>query len=152
MKVSGYGTIGSTSNTSKKQGASSVGNFSDLLSASEAAETAHTGGTSDIAATSALNNLLALQEISEQDVQRRKLLQQGKNMLDVLEQLRRQILSGTMPASMLQDLGRQLSLQKQEVMDPALIEIIEDIELRTAVELAKLEMAFQPPAPTPHHS
>ncbi len=63
-------------------------------------------------------------------------------MLDVLEELRRRLLTGTLPMSVLLDLKRNISLQKQMTNDPALTGVIEDIELRAAVELAKLETAM----------
>jgi hypothetical protein len=43
---------------------------------------------------------------------------------------------------MLQDLSRHLSVQRQHLNDPRLMEVMDDIELRVAVELAKLENAF----------
>lgn len=141
MKITGFGTVSSTNNVNKKRGVGASGLFSDLLSASESADNAPASATGDVVATSGLNNLLALQEISEDDVHKRKLVKHGHSMLDSLEQLRRQILMGTVPGQTLLDISRQLSLQKQTVLDPRLIDIIEDIELRTAVELAKLEMA-----------
>ena len=50
----------------------------------------------------------------------KKLIQRGNSMLDTLEQLRRRLLLGTLPPHVLLDLGRQLSIQKQTVMDPKL--------------------------------
>jgi hypothetical protein len=141
MKITGYGTIGSTTGPTKRSGVSPTSSFADVLAATEAENAAPASSLTDVAATAALNNLLALQEISEEDVKRKKLAQQGKNMLDSLEKLRMQLLAGTVPAHTMQELSRQLSLQKQEVIDPQLRAIIDDIELRTAVELAKLEAA-----------
>ncbi len=139
-KVSGYGSIGGAGAIKKRGEASPAGNFADLLAASGAEESGAVSATGDVAAA-ALSNLLALQEISEEDIQRRKLVQQGKTMLEVLENLRRQLLIGTLPPHLLQDLNRQLSLHRQKTADPQLNALIEDIELRAAVELAKLEMA-----------
>src|SRR5438132_987314 len=125
MKVTGYGSINSANSTGKRRGSAAVGGFADLLAATEAGDMSASAPVSDTAATSALSNLLSLQEISEEDVQRKKLVQQGKNILDVLENLRRQLLIGTMPPHILQDLSRQLSVQKQLVNDPKLNALIE---------------------------
>ena len=141
MKVSGYGSIRPGSGSKKTSGTSSTSSFADLLALTGSEETQTASPLGDVAATSALSNLLSLQEISEEDVRRKKLLQQGKNMLDVLEQLRQQLLMGAIPAHMMQDLARQLSVEKEKTLDPAMNELIEDIELRLAVELAKLDMA-----------
>lgn len=141
MKITGYGTIGNSSGVNKKRGTAVAGLFSDILSAAEAQESASTSAASDVAAAAALNNLLALQEISEEDVYKRKMVQHGHSMLDALEKLRRQILNGVVAPHTLQDIGRQLAMQRQSVSDPQLLAIMDDIELRAAVELAKLEMA-----------
>jgi len=142
MKITGYGSITGAGPAKKRGEVSQAGNFSDLLAASGTEESTAVSATGDVAAA-ALSNLLALQEISEEDIQRRKLMQQGKNLVDVLERLRQQLLIGTLPRHLLQDLSRQLSLHKQKTPDPELNALIEDIELRAAVELAKLEMALK---------
>lgn len=140
MKITGYSPIRSTGIT-RNRGAGASGVFADLLSASEAPDASQTGAVGDVSAAAALNNLLALQEISEEDVQRRKLMQQGHAILDVLENLRRQLLTGVVPQHSLTEIHRHLAMQKHRIADPKLLAIIEDIELRAAVELAKLEMA-----------
>ena len=141
MKISGFGSIDSTSATGKKRATNSTGSFADLLAAAESGDVAHAAPTSDVAAA-ALTNLLALQEISEEDIKRKKLVQQGNNMLDTLEQLRQRLLMGTLSHQVLLDINRQISVQKQMSMDPRINEIIEEIELRAAVELAKLQQAI----------
>jgi ketol-acid reductoisomerase len=141
MKITGFGTISSNSGVSKRTRTGGTSGFADLLSTAEAADVEKAGATSDVAAPSGITSLLALQEISEEDVQRRKTVQHGHNMLDELEKLRRQLLMGEIAPHMLGDIARQLAVQKQNIGDPRLVAIMEDIELRTAVELAKLEMA-----------
>lgn len=144
-KITGYGSVKSTGNVKRRGGTSPVKPFSELLAAAETDDTAAVSSLSNVAATSAISNMLLLQEISDEDVRRRKLAQQGKNMLDELENLRGDLLMGIIPVGRLQGLARQLSIQKQEVADPKLAAIIDDIELRVAVELAKLEMAAKAP-------
>jgi hypothetical protein len=141
MKISGYGNIRPGSGSKKTDKTSSSSSFADILALSETDEKDATVPVSDVAATSALSNLLSLQEISEEDIKRKRLVQQGQNMLDTLEKLRQQLLIGAIPGHMLQDLSRQLSIEKQMTNDPAMNNVIEEIELRLAVELAKLEVA-----------
>ncbi|MDE3038374.1 MAG: flagellar assembly protein FliX [Pseudomonadota bacterium] len=143
MKITGYGSITPSSTVKKSGGVSRIGNFANILATSETSETVSSVPTGDVAVTD-LSNLLALQEISEEDIRRRKLAQQGKGIIDVLEGLRRQLLVGTLPPRLLHDLRRQIELRKQLVNDPTLTAIVEDIELRAAVELAKLEAALHP--------
>lgn len=146
MKIKGYGNIRGTGSSKSTSKTSSSNSFADLLALSESSESQAATPVSDISATSSLSNLLSLQEISEEDIKRKKLLQQGKNMLDTLENLRQQLLIGTIPAHMLQDLNRQIMLEKQMTADPQVNDLIEEIELRLAVELAKLEHARQRPS------
>lgn len=139
MKVTGYGSIKSATNLRRKDGASSAGTFSELL---DAAATEGPSGPTGITGTAALGNLLALQEISEEERKRERLVKKGKTMLDSLDRLRSQLLIGEIPSHMLVELAQNLSQQKEGVVDPGLLSVIEDIELRVAVELAKLEMSF----------
>jgi hypothetical protein len=137
-KITGYGPVRPGSGAKGKQSVSGTSSFADILSAA----TEETSASVPISATNPVGNMLALQEVTDEEVRRKRLVRQGHDMLDVLETLRRKLLEGSIPADMLQALERQLSAQKQNVMDPALRELIDDIELRLAVELAKLENAL----------
>lgn len=146
MKITEYGSIRSAADLRRKakSGSATAASFADLLADAEGPAAPEAAG--DVAATSAVSNMLALQEISEEEAQRRKLIQKGKTLLDSLEKLRHQLLIGAVPRHTLQELTRNLSIQRQQVSDPRLIGLIDDIELRAAVELAKLEMAAGHPA------
>lgn len=142
MKVNGYGIIKPGSNVRRAGSTSNTSSFSDVLSAAQAEGGLSAAEASEVASSASLGGLLALQEISEEERRRQKLVKQGKNMLDTLESLRQRLLIGEIPARMLPELEASLSAQKEGITDPKLLEIIEDIELRVAVELAKLEMSF----------
>lgn len=142
MKVSGYGIIKPGSNVRRRTGTSAASSFSDVLGAAQSEGAFSASEVSEPSATASLGNLLALQEISEEERRRERLVKQGKTMLDALETLRQRLLMGEIPAHMLNQLETSLAAQKEGVSDPNLLMIIEDIELRVAVELAKLEMSF----------
>lgn len=141
IKITEYAPIKSSSGPRKKGSAAAAG-FSDLLDASASASS-EIAATADIVPTAGISHLLAFQEISDDEVARKKQLQHGNNTLESLDKLRRQLLMGEVPIQTLRDLERQLAQQKQQSNDPALNALIDDIELRAAVELAKLEMAAQ---------
>ncbi len=84
---------------------------------------------------------LGLQEVSEDEVERKRAMKKGKSMIDALEQLRDSMLMGTLSPSTIRQLESVLSEQRATVTDPRLTSILADIEVRTAVELAKLERA-----------
>ena len=89
-------------------------------------------------APAAMSSLLALQEVPEEYLNRKKLLQQGNNMLDTLDKLHRQLLMGPITFQTLRNIEQEIATQKQTVDDPKLLEIIAEIELRAAVEADKL--------------
>jgi len=113
--------------------------FSDHLSKTE-------DGGSEVAATSgvvgvtALSALLGAQEVDEdgERASRRQLAQRGADLLDKLEEIRRDILAGAVPRERLENLAQSLRQRRVQVTDPRLMEIIDEIELRAAVEIAKL--------------
>lgn len=142
MKITEYGAIRTAADIKRRKlGSTSSANFADFLEASTTDDASATASLSDVAATSGVTNMLALQEITEEELSRKKLVQKGRDLLDSLERLRHQLLIGGVPVAVLQELSGRLSLQRQMVNDPQLLAIIDDIELRAAVELAKLEQA-----------
>jgi hypothetical protein len=65
------------------------------------------------------------------------LAQHGVDILDKLEEIRRDLLAGGIPRERLENLAQTLRARRAHVSDPRLIEIIDEIELRAAVEIAK---------------
>ena len=82
--------------------------------------------------------LLAAQELPDDLAERRKGRRRGETILQQLDEIRLGLLSGTIPAAQLGALARVVRDQRDQVMDPRLREILGEIELRAAVELAKL--------------
>jgi hypothetical protein len=92
-----------------------------------------TGG----AALGGLNAILALQEVPDPSSRRRRALQRGEDLLDQLERIRMGLLSGTLSREQLRRIGLLLEERRESLDDPALAEVLAEIELRAAVELAK---------------
>jgi Class II flagellar assembly regulator len=87
-----------------------------------------------------IDALLLIREQDQQKERRRRSVRRGQGMLDVLDELKLGVLSGRVPA----DLSARLRLSLRDegaVGDPALDSIVEAIELRAEVELAKLKQA-----------
>jgi Class II flagellar assembly regulator len=143
MKITEYSPVTKTSATTrKKELASSAGaGFLGLLSASEVEGAAPTNPMADVLPSSSMNALLSLQEMPDDELARRKAVQESRGTIEALETLRIGLLTGSIPEHLLQTLTNVVALQKQRVDDPRLMSLIEDIELRAAVELAKLERA-----------
>jgi hypothetical protein len=86
-----------------------------------------------------INSLLALQEVEDPTARRRRAAQRGDRLLDRLDDIRRGLLAGLLPQATLAQLRQELKEARAETLDPRLDEVLAEIELRAAVELAKLE-------------
>ena len=87
----------------------------------------------------AVDALLALQEAPDAARGRAKGVARAEDMLSLLEDVRRGILLGAIPKAKLQQLARLARQGREGFIDPALDAILDEIELRAEVELAKLE-------------
>lgn len=75
---------------------------------------------------------------STEKEKKRKNIQWGNDLLDQLESLRSNLLTGNISHKDLIKLSHSLNTKKENITDPQLHEIIREIEIRVAVELAKL--------------
>jgi len=64
----------------------------------------------------------------------------AEDMLDRLEELRLGLLAGEIPREKLESLERLVQEQRGAVSDPRLSDLLDEIELRARVELAKLDI------------
>jgi hypothetical protein len=87
-----------------------------------------------------LASLLALQEIDDPLQRRREGFRRGSRLLDHLDEIRRGLLAGAISRESLAGLRQELKDARAMTLDPGLDEILAEIELRAAVELAKLEV------------
>ena len=110
--------------------------FAAADSAGAAQEAAHSAPAANVAP------FLAMQEVDARDSQRKRAMQYGKDRLDMLDRLRQALLMGSIPPQLLHSLGARLATERAQTDDPRLIEILDEIELRVAVEIAKLEVAL----------
>lgn len=100
------------------------------------------GGPSGVSAGQALGSvdaLLAAQSVDTVDDQgKRQAFQRGEDILDKLEEIRRALLGGSLSAAQVQAMAALVRSKRAAVADPRLREILDEIELRAEVELAKL--------------
>jgi len=88
----------------------------------------------------AIDALLAVQEVGDATSGRGNAQGRawGNDVLDRLEEIRLGLLTGTITVARLETLARLVSQQRESDLDPRLAAILDDIELRARVELAKL--------------
>jgi hypothetical protein len=90
-------------------------------------------------ALSSVGALLALQEVDGHFNDRQQATRRGHFLLDRLEDIRHALLVGALPRDQLRILAETAREQRPAVEDPRLGQILDEIELRAAVELAKLD-------------
>ena len=94
---------------------------------------------SDVGGITTVGSILAAQEVDNDGAQRarQQLEKYGEDILDRLDEIKQDLLIGAISRERLANLAQALRMKKSTTNDPALISIIDDIELRAAVELAK---------------
>ena len=98
------------------------------------------GPISEVASVGAVDSVVAIQEVPDASDKRARSIYRdyGRDLLDRLEQLRMGILAGIFSKEKLAELAHRLRERQKKTDDPILNEIIQDIELRAEVEVAKL--------------
>ena len=137
MKVSGPSSPGQTA--SAKGPARAHGGF--LLGGAEAAQgpsqAAPTGGVTGV---SSIDALLALQAVGTPGERRRRAVRRAGKLLDVLDEIKIGLLDGAIPMDALDRLVGAMRDQRDATDDTRLEGVLDEIETRAAVEMAKLEI------------
>ncbi len=138
MKVKGPGrvTTGRIERTKGKKTADKAA-FEKALDIDESQPSNAMSGTAPI---TSVNSLLSLQEMPTATEARSKGIKQAEGLIEHLEAIRHGLLLGQISKKRLQDIVKALEIQREKNLDPELVQIINDIELRAKIELAKLEV------------
>lgn len=141
MKVEGPKRTQSSGPAQKKSGVSGHGSaFGDMLS----------GGADGVAGPSTthtiahIDALLAAQETENptERAARRRVVARADSLLDELEQIRLGLLTGTLTIGHLIDIADVVALHRDKVMDPRMTAILDEVDLRAQIELAKMRKAL----------
>lgn len=98
------------------------------------------GGVGGLGTVAGLDILLGIQEVGDDDGERRRsTARYGEDLLDRLDALRGHLLGGAVPLDELQALAQTLRGQQRRSGDETLDAVVADIELRVEVEIAKLQ-------------
>jgi len=85
--------------------------------------------------------LMALQEVETPTERRRRSVRRAGRLLDELDGIKIALLGGELSQAQLERLSRAIREQRDATDDPKLEGLLDEIETRAAVELAKLEAA-----------
>ena len=139
MKISRVGSSGGASKSGRKGKASpSDGAFAEHLK--EAVPSTESTGPAETTPVQASEGVLAVQEASDSTDgrSRGRTMQYGEGVLDRLDQIRHGLLVGAISKNELAELARTLRAGRQRSDDARLNDIIDEVELRAEVEIAKL--------------
>jgi hypothetical protein len=139
MKVNGPNGVGSAS--APKGGAQNAAGGFALPGASAAGGAAPANRLAATVGVGSIDVLLALQEVGGPLERRRKAVRRAGVILDVLDEVKLSLLDGGVPPAALSRLMTAVRLERGGADDPRLQGLLDEIETRAAVELAKLEMA-----------
>ena len=137
MKINGSSPIG-PSGPSRSTARTASGGFRLPQTADSGAvgTTARALGPTGIGSIDAL---MALQAVGGPLERRRRAVRRADKILDVLDEVKISLLEGEVPASALGNLVKAVQQTRDSTDDPGLESVLNEIETRAAVEIAKLE-------------
>jgi len=139
MKVTGPGGIGSSSGARPARGAG--GDGFRIVAPGPAGGASQTASVSATQGVMGVEALLALQDVESATERKRRSVNRAGRLLDELDGLKIALLGGDLDPAQLDRLARAVREQRASTDDPRLESVLDEIETRAAVELAKLETA-----------
>ena len=117
------------------------GGFADTLARVDTAPR-NTASLTGATPSGTIHTILAVQSFNEHHGERRRqAAARGRDLLDILEDLRQHVLAGAVPKHVLDRLSAVAATNRANIDDPALARVLDEIDLRAQVELAKLGLS-----------
>lgn len=141
MKIQGPGQTKGPSKSGKSgKTEKSDASFGDFI----AKETPSSGASQGAQSIAHVDALLAVQgaEDPTAGASKKKMRKRSMIILDELEKLRMAMLGGQMTVGHMVDIADVVACHREKIMDPALTGIMDEIDLRAQVELAKMRVAL----------
>ena len=139
MKVIGPSGVGPAAGP--RQARPSGGPGFRLPSLAGAAGQTPAATVSGVSSVMGVDALLALQDVGGPLERKRRAVGRAGRILDELERLKIALLDGEITGNDLERLQRAVRDARDRTDDPKLEAVLEEVEMRAAVELAKLEVA-----------
>tara|TARA_R110002095_G_scaffold199091_2_gene178764 strand:- start:530 stop:973 length:444 start_codon:yes stop_codon:yes gene_type:complete len=142
MKVGG--TKGPNSTSKSKRSSSSQGENTVDFSQYVTGGTAQATGASATQSIAQLDVLLAVQEVEDptQKAAKKKAHIRADTILENLEQIRIKMLCGELTVGHMIDVADVVASHRDKIDDPKLTSVMDEIDLRAQVELAKMRVAL----------
>ncbi|WP_019959636.1 flagellar assembly protein FliX [Woodsholea maritima] len=139
MKVTGPRSVGATSASKRKTGVQGTGSAFAPEGPQAKSSVEASPELSGASAVSSVDALLALQGVGDYSQSRRQASERAFSLLDVLDDLKIALLEGGIPRERLSALMDLLQSRRDQTGDPKLEAVLNEVEVRAAVELAKYD-------------
>ncbi len=125
----------------KISGKNNLSGDSDVFSIDENADTANMASSVKIGKPASIGDISTLLAVQGEAVgaHQSEVVDRGFGILDALDDLKLDVLSGSVSRRKLLNLAALVNRQGSKAEDPALMNILDHIELRARVELAKFD-------------
>ncbi|WP_306016730.1 flagellar assembly protein FliX [Oceanicaulis sp. MMSF_3324] len=137
MKVNSSRPVQGASSAKRKDAASSASGFAPESTTSSGGAVSTTA-LSSASAIGSVDALLALQGAGDSLSGKRQATERAFSLLDILDDLKLALLDGVLPQETLAKLMETLQSRRDATHDPRLEAALDEVEIRAAVELAKL--------------
>ena len=141
MKIEGPSKTSGTSGSKKTGKVESDGSFEDFI-ASAPKEAQGAAVTNSIARVDSLLSVQGAESPTERAA-RKRMHQRGEDILHELDRLRHSILTGTMTLGQVIDIADVVASHRERVTDPRLTAILDEVDLRAQIEIAKARKALE---------
>jgi hypothetical protein len=138
MKVNGAGGVSQAAGAKPTRGPAGGGDFRVSGGASSSAAAAPQS-VSNVGGVMGLEALLALQDVETATERKRRSVRRASHLLDELDGLKAALLGEELTTGHVQRLALAVREQRAATDDPRLEAVLDEIETRAEVELAKLE-------------
>lgn len=144
MKIEGPSKSQGAGGTKKSGRVNSDGSFEDFIASAPGGASAASGAapTNSIARVDALLSVQGAESPTERAAKKR-MQERGENILQELDKLRMGLLTGTMTVGQVVDIADVVASHRERILDPKLTAILDEIDLRAQIELAKVQKALQ---------
>lgn len=136
MRISNAGGPGRATASSRTRQTSGTG---AAFQPEDVQQTQQAAGPRAAQAIRGVDALLAIQSVGDAMSGKKRAVQRGHSMLDALEDIRLDLLVGGVPRAKLESLLRLMQNHDDAPLDGNLRAVLDEIELRAQVELAKLD-------------
>lgn len=138
MKVTGPTGVSAGPSSAKR--ASSTGGAFSLSGAGDAGRAAPAAPSTSLGGVMGVEALLALQDVGGPLEGRRRSIRRAGRLLDVLDDLKLALIDGVLTPDQIRALSQAIGEKREATGDPELEAVLDEIETRAAVEMAKMEV------------